>query len=209
MDRPRKTPLPQYLQHGSGVRLEALTGEHLEALCEAGLDADLWRSTAIQVTDRTGMQRYLENAIEDAQRGTAQAYAIRALPAGPVIGSTRFHSWSPVHRRIEIGFTWLARAYHRTHVNAACKLMMLEHAFEQLDCRRVQFTAAADNVRSRAALLALGAREEGTLRSYLYSEARGQLDAVIFSVTAAEWPDIETRLRERARPRSEETPRKK
>jgi len=187
---------PTILQ-GSGIRLVPLQLAHHAALCEIGLDERLWRLTTIQVRTPEEMQQYMQIALDAQLAGTALPFAIEERETGRIIGSTRFHSYHANHRRIEIGFTWLAVPWQRTGVNAEAKLLMLRHAFESLKCVRVEFKADVDNSLSRRALERLGATHEGVLRSYMISPRTGPRDVAIYSILATEWPALRTRLEAR------------
>lgn len=179
---------------GPTVRLEPLALEHLDGLCDVGLDPDLWRLTVTRIHDRAGMERYVRTALEEQQAGTALPFATVLRDTGRVIGSTRFGNLSPPNRRVEIGWTWLGRPWQRTGANTEAKYLMLRHAFERWSCIRVEFKTSALNLRSRAAILRIGAREEGILRHHLINEDGSLRDSVYFSMLAAEWPAARRRL---------------
>jgi RimJ/RimL family protein N-acetyltransferase len=179
---------------GARVRLEPLTLEHLDALCEVGTDPELWRWTVSQVRTREDMRRYLRAALRELRHGRALPFATVAKEAGRPVGSTRFGNIEPRHRRVEIGWTWIGPAWQRTAVNTEAKYLMLRHAFETWGCVRVELKTDALNVRSRAAILRLGAQEEGTLRRHQITEAGRVRDTVYFSVLDTEWPAVKARL---------------
>jgi RimJ/RimL family protein N-acetyltransferase len=179
---------------GRHVRLEPLTIGHLDGLCDVGLDPELWRLTVSQVRDRGDMERYLNAALEEQRAGTALPFATVMRETGRVIGSTRFGNASPPNRRVEIGWTWLGRPFQRTAANTEAKLLMLRHAFERWGCIRVELKTSALNLRSRAAIVRIGAREEGVLRHHMINEDGSFRDSVFFSILAGEWPDAKRRL---------------
>ena len=179
---------------GRVVRLEPLTIEHLPALCEVGLDAELWRWTLSVVRSREDMQRYVEAAHGEQAAGTALPFVILDRTSGRVIGCTRYGNIAMRHRRLEIGWTWLGLAWQRTAANTETKLLLLTHAFESLRCQRVEFKTDALNDRSRAALLRIGAREEGTFRRHSVTEGGRTRDTVYFSIVDSEWPEVKERL---------------
>jgi RimJ/RimL family protein N-acetyltransferase len=179
---------------GSAVRLVPMTLAHHAALCAIGLDPDLWCGTTIRVQTRDDMRTYLESALAEQDAGTALPFVI-TLHSGEVAGSTRFHSFDAKHRRVEIGFTWIAAPWQRTSVNTESKYLMLSHAFDTLGCVRVQFRADAENARSRRAIERLGAQLEGILRSFVTSPHRGPRDLAMYSIVAPEWPAVSARLR--------------
>jgi N-acetyltransferase len=179
---------------GPTIRLEPLGLDHLDGLCEAGLDPELWRLTVSRVRDRADMERYVLAALEEQRAGTALPFATVRRDTGRIIGSTRFGNASPPNRRVEIGWTWLSPAWQRTGANTEAKYLMLRHAFEEWECIRVELKTSALNLRSRAAILRLGAREEGILRHHMINEDGSLRDSVFFSLLAEEWPEAKRRL---------------
>lgn len=182
---------------GPTLRLEPLTPAHLDGLCEAGLDPELWRLTVSRVAERADMERYLGVALDEQRRRVALPFATVERAGGRVIGSTRFGNAAPEHRRVEIGWTWLGRLWQRTGANTEAKYLMLRHAFEAWDCLRVEFKTSTRNDRSRAALLRIGAQQEGILRRHIVNEDGSLRDSVYFSIISDEWPDVKRRLAER------------
>jgi RimJ/RimL family protein N-acetyltransferase len=179
---------------GSLVRLEPLGPRHLEGLCAVGLDPEIWRFTIANVDSQAAMERYLAQALAEQRAGVALPFATVLRASGEVIGSTRFHSAAPAHRRVEIGWTWLGRAWQRTGANTEAKYLMLRHAFERWNCLRVEFKTSTLNQRSRAALRRIGAVEEGVLRSHMINEDGTVRDSVYFSILQEEWPSVKLRL---------------
>ncbi len=179
---------------GAAVRLEPLGLHHLDGLCAVGLDPELWRLTTSRVPDRAAMERYLTTALAEQREGTALPFATVWRETGQVIGSTRFGNATAVHRRVEIGWTWLGRPWQRTRANTEAKYLMLQHAFDGWGCARVQLKTSALNQRSRAAILRIGAQEEGTLRRHMVNGDGSSRDSVYFSIIAEEWPEVKRRL---------------
>ena len=179
---------------GALVRLVPLTIGHVEALCAVGLDPAIWRWMPSRVRDRPGMQAFVEGSLAAQDAGTALPFATTLLANGQVVGATRFLNIVPCDLRVEIGGTWLGPAWQRTRVNTETKYLMLLHAFEHWGCRRVEFKTSALNARSRAAILRLGAREEGTLRKHMVNDDGSARDSVYFSIVDDEWPAIKARL---------------
>ena len=179
---------------GAHVRLEPLTRAHLDALAEVGLDPDLWIWTASTVRTRDDLAAYVETALAGQADGTALPFATVDRASGRVVGSTRFGNYVAAHRRVEIGWTFVAPPWQRTAVNTEAKLLMMAHAFDTLGLTRVEWKTDALNARSRAAILRLGAIEEGTLRSHMVVRDGRLRDTVYFSVTADEWPAVRDRL---------------
>jgi RimJ/RimL family protein N-acetyltransferase len=182
---------------GATVRLEPLSLAHVDALTEVALDEELWRWSTARLESRDDVEAYVRTALEEALRGEALPFATVHLPEGRVVGSTRFAAWAHHHRRVEIGWTWIARPFQRTRVNTEAKLLMLQHAFGALGCARVELKTDALNARSRAAITRLGATEEGTLRRHMTCGDGRVRDTVYYSITADEWPAVERRLSER------------
>ena len=179
---------------GEVVRLEPLRLEHHAALSDVGLDPSLWALTTIRVQTPADMRAYIEDALAEQQAGVSLPFATVERTTGRVLGSTRFGNITPAHRRVEIGWTWIAPAWQRTAVNTEAKLLMLRHAFDTLGCRRVELKTSALNVRSRNAMLRIGATEEGTLRQHMINSDGSNRDSVYFSILDGEWPVVQARL---------------
>lgn len=179
---------------GRIVRLEPLALEHVPELLDAAQDERIWRVTLDDPRTDESMRSYVSRALADREAGRAFPFAVWHLEEGRVIGSTRYHSVSFADRGVEIGFTWYAPRFWRTGVNTECKYLLLSHAFERLRCIRVEFKTDARNARSRAAILRLGAVEEGTLRSKVIMRDGHRRDSVYFSILDQEWPEVKRRL---------------
>lgn len=179
---------------GNAVRLEPLGLHHLDALCAVGLDPSLWAITMSKVSSADDMRRYVETALEEQRAGTALPFATVERSSGTVVGSTRFANAAHEHRRVEIGWTWVAPLWQRTAVNTEAKYLMLRHAFERMGCSRVELKTNVRNARSRAAMLRIGATEEGTLRQHMIQADGTYRDSVFFSVIDGEWPAVKARL---------------
>lgn len=182
---------------GRWVRLEPLALAHVAPLSRVALDSDLWRWTVSQVGTGEDLRRYVDAALAAAAQGHAVPFAILDRASGAAAGSTRFGNIDPQHRRVEIGWTWLGRAFQRTALNTETKYLMLRHAFERLGCIRVEFKTDVLNTRSREAIRRLGAVEEGVLRHHMITESGRVRDTVYYSILAAEWPAVRERLEAR------------
>ncbi|MGE0352192.1 MAG: GNAT family N-acetyltransferase [Gemmatimonadales bacterium] len=182
---------------GRWVRLEPLGPAHVAPLSRVALDPELWRWTVSQVRTEADLRRYVEAALDAAAQGHAVPFAIFDRASGAAAGSTRFGNIDPHHRRLEIGWTWLGRAFQRTALNTETKYLMLRHAFEGLGCIRVEFKTDVLNARSREAIRRLGAVEEGVLRHHMITESGRVRDTVYYSILAAEWPAVRERLEAR------------
>ena len=180
---------------GRVVRLEPMGIDHVDALARVGLDAELWRWIPSPVRDARDMRAYVETALEERARGASMPFVIVGQAAGEVIGSTRYANIEPVHRRLEIGWTWLTASHQRTGANTEAKLLLLAHAFETLGANRVELKTDALNAKSRAAIARIGAVEEGTFRSHMVIPWQDRVrDTVYFSIIRSEWPRTKARL---------------
>jgi RimJ/RimL family protein N-acetyltransferase len=182
---------------GQHVRLEPLKAHHVEPLLKAARDPRIWEFTSNIISTAADMQKYVETALDWQNAGTAVPFVTMERASHRVIGSTRFANIDRDHRRAEIGWTWLNPEYWRTAINTEAKYLMLRHAFEQWKCIRVELKTAAKNARSRAAILRLGAKEEGTLRHHMIQPDGSYRDSVYFSVLDEEWPAVRKGLEER------------
>lgn len=182
---------------GTTIRLEPLTLDHVPGLCAVGLDPGLWRWMTSRVDDEADMERYVRTALRAYESGTALPFATVEQASGRVIGSTRFGAIARPFRRVEIGWTWIARPWQRTAVNTEAKYLMLRHAFEVEDCIRVEFKTDVLNTASRNALLRIGAQEEGVLRDHVITERGRVRDTIYFSILAREWPAVKSMLEQR------------
>jgi len=191
-----KIPAPVTLT-SPDVRLEPLTLAHVPALARVGLDPALWGWIPNPITDADAMQAYVTTAIDEQRRGVALPFAIVETAGGSVIGSTRFAAIDVPNRRLEIGWTWLARSHQRTRANTAAKRLLLGHAFEVLAANRVELKTDALNQTSRNAIGRIGGVQEGILRQHVVCASGRIRDTVYFSILAAEWPAVRRRLDER------------
>jgi N-acetyltransferase len=187
-------PIEPVTLEGRAVRLEPLSPDHLDALLEAAADPAIWRYMPANCSTRDEMYRAIETALEWQRAGTALPFATVDRRSGKAIGSTRYMNIVPEHKRLEIGWTWIAPAWQRSAINTEAKYLMIRHAFERLECNRVELKTSALNAKSRAAILRIGAKEEGTLRSHMVNPDGSLRDTVYFSVIAPEWPEVKARL---------------
>lgn len=179
---------------GRAVRLEPLSLDHDAALCEVGLDPDLWRWTLNVIRTPQEMRAYVQAALDAAAQGSALPFAVFERSSGRAVGSTRFGNIDVQNRRVEIGWTWIARSWQRTAVNTEMKYLMLRHAFETWGCLRVEFKTDVLNETSRRALLRIGAKEEGVLRAHMITATGRVRDTVYFSILDSEWPAVRAAL---------------
>jgi RimJ/RimL family protein N-acetyltransferase len=179
---------------GRGIRLEPLTFAHEEALAAAAADGQLWQLwfTAVPAPGET--RRYIETALDGQCDGHMLPWAVRELASGAVIGSTRYHDIVKAIDRVEIGYTWYAASFQRSHVNTVCKLLLLAHAFEAVGCLVVGLRTDNFNFRSQRAIEALGARKDGVIRRHAARRDGTVRDTVLYSILAEEWSDVKRHL---------------
>jgi RimJ/RimL family protein N-acetyltransferase len=150
--------------------------------------------TVARPADRAGIEAWVRTALENAAAGAEVPFATIDLARGRAVGSTRFMTIVPEHRRLEIGWTWLGTGFQRSGANREAKILQLSHAFEDLGANRVEFKTDSRNERSRAALIGIGATFEGIFRSHMIMPTPPLRDSAFYSVTSAEWPDVKRRL---------------
>jgi len=182
---------------GNHVRLEPLTLDHWGPLCDVGLDPEIWQWTTSLVRTPNDMRRYIETALQWQRDGKALPFAQVERSTGKVVGSTRYANVEDEHRRVEIGWTWVAQPWQRTAVNTEAKYLLLRHAFESVGCIRVEFKTDVLNVQSITALLRIGAKHEGILRKHMITANGRVRDSVYFSILDDEWPEIKMLLKEK------------
>ena len=186
---------------GTHASLVPLTPGHGQALGEASNEGELWRVWYTNVPSPDGMAAEIERRLGLQRAGSMLAFAVLDATGRPV-GMTTYMNVDVTHKRVEIGSTWYARSVQRSALNTECKLMLLGHAFEALDCIAVEFRTHRLNTQSRRAIERLGAQLDGILRSHQRSRDGALRDTAVYSITAAEWPAIKTHLQwQLARPR--------
>ncbi len=179
---------------GNYVRLEPLSYSHHADLCEVGLDEELWKFTTTLIRTPEEMKKYIDTVLREQAEGKSLPFAIVDTPSSKAIGSTRYGNIDAEHRRVEIGWTWIARRWQRTEVNTEAKLLLLTHAFETLGCIRVEFKTDSINKQSRNALLRIGAKEEGVLRNHMIAPGGRIRHSVYYSIVDLEWKDVKREL---------------
>jgi N-acetyltransferase len=191
---PSQTWVEPVVLEGSRVRLEPLREDHLADLLLVAFDPNLWRWTIMGPQDEAGLRHWLDTALANAEAGTERPFATIDLASGRAVGSTRYLSIVPEHRRLEIGWTWIATALQRTGANREAKLLQLGHAFETLGANRVEFKTHSRNEPSRTALAGIGATFEGVFRNHMIMPDGSIRHSAYFSVTADEWPAVKAGL---------------
>ncbi|EYS93831.1 GCN5 family acetyltransferase [Cupriavidus sp. SK-4] len=178
---------------GRHVTLEPLRTEHAEGLRAACADGELWKLWYTSVPAPERMEAEIARRLALQEQGSMLPFAVRDA-AGELAGMTTYMNIDATNRRVEIGSTWYARRVQRTPLNTECKLMLLGHAFEHLDCIAVEFRTHWMNQQSRAAIARLGARQDGVLRNHQRMPDGSLRDTVVFSIIASEWPTVRQHL---------------
>jgi RimJ/RimL family protein N-acetyltransferase len=186
-------PAPVALE-GNGIRLEPLSPAHADGLAAAAADGRLWELwfTSVPAPEQAGS--YIADARNGQEAGHMLPWAVRELTTGEIVGSTRYHDIVPQIDRVEIGYTWYAKRWQRSHVNSVCKLLLLGHAFETVGCHVVGLRTDNFNFASQRAIEALGAKKDGVIRHHQARRDGTVRDSVMYSILAAEWPDVKRHL---------------
>ncbi len=179
---------------GNGVRLEPLTLEHEKDIIAAASDGKLWELWYTAVPAPELARQYISDALTGQETGMMLPWAVRELESGNIAGSTRYHDIVPTIDRVEIGYTWYASNWQRSHVNTACKLLLLTHAFETVGCDVVGLRTDNFNFRSQRAIEALGAKKDGVIRHHQARRDGTVRDSVMYSILKTEWPDVKRHL---------------
>ena len=179
---------------GRRVRMEPLEERHLDELAHVAYDDAIWRWTIAKPIDDQLLRAWFDQARANARETTEVPFATIDQASGRAIGSSRFMTITPEHRRLEIGWTWVGTDFQRTGANREAKLLQLTHAFETLDAERVEFKTHARNVASRTALLGIGATFEGVLRHHTIMPDGSHRDSAYYGVIRPEWPVVKARL---------------
>lgn len=174
-----------------GITLLPLGHEHEAGLENAARDGELWRLRVTSVPEPREVHSYIETALQTSNRF---AFAVVNDATGDVIGTTSYHDIVPAIKRVEIGHTWYAARYQRTHVNTTCKLLMLNHAFEAIGCNVVGWRTDNFNFASQRAIERLGAQKDGVLRGHFMRRDGTIRDTVMYSMRSGEWPEAKAQL---------------
>ena len=180
---------------GTHASIEPLGREHEEALQRAVADGELWRLWYTTVPPPEKMGQYIAIALDMRERLDAMPFVIREKSSGEIVGCTRYFNVDATNRRLEIGHTWYSKRVQRGPINTECKLMLLTHAFEKLQCIAVEFRTHWFNHASRTAIERLGAKQDGVLRNHQVSADGWKRDTVVFSIIDGEWPAVKRHLR--------------
>ncbi|MEI6206919.1 MAG: GNAT family protein [Desulfuromonadales bacterium] len=183
--------------HGKYITLESMSVSHLDGLCRAVRDGDLWEMGVTAIPDPDAMDTWIRDALSARESGTALPFTIVWNETNVVVGTTRFYNIDRENRRLEIGRTWVAQSWHKTAVNTEAKLLLLTHAFEAMQCIRVEFVTDVLNEKSFRALTRIGAKTEGVLRNHMIMKGGRYRDSYLLSIIESEWPPVKERLLQR------------
>jgi len=179
---------------GQYATLEPLSLSHIDELIEAAKDGQLWKLWYTGIPSPETAKEYVAEALSMYEKQSAMPFIVRENKGGKIIGSTRFCNIDQANHRAEIGYTWYAKSYQRTPINTECKLLLLTHAFEQLEAIAIEFRTHWHNQQSRRAIARLGAKQDGVLRNHLQQADGSYRDTVVFSITCEEWPTVRKSL---------------
>jgi len=180
---------------GRHVRLEPLSVEHVPGLSEIGVGQDFWDFMLYGAMDtQADMANWVKDILSRAEQGTDLPFAVIHIATGRVAGATRYLNIMPQDRGLEVGGTWYGVEFQRTAVNTECKYLLLNHAFEMLDCIRVQIKTDSLNIRSQKAIERIGAKKEGVLRNHMILPTGRVRHSVYYSILDTEWPEVKLRL---------------
>ena len=179
---------------GNLVRLEPIALSHEQGLIEATQDGKLWQLWFTSVPNPAQVAEFITTALDLQRTDSTLAFSIVEISTGRILGSTRFCNIDIKNRRLEIGYTWYRQSVQRTGVNTECKLLLLQHAFEQLQCIAVEFRTNWHNHKSRAAIARLGAKQDGVLRQHQLMPDGQYRETVVFSILNSEWPAVQAQL---------------
>lgn len=177
-----------------GVRLEPLALSHEAGLAAAAADGELWKLRITSVPEPEDTRAYIDTALKGREEGHRFAFAVVDETTGQVLGSSSFHDIVPAVRRVEIGYTWYRQSVQRSHVNTTCKLLLMGHAFDMLDCHVVGWRTDNYNFASQRAIERLGARKDGVIRGHALRRDGTIRDTVMYSMRAGEWPEARAQL---------------
>ena len=176
------------------IRLVPLSLEHEAGLRAAAADGELWNIRVTSVPEPEQTRKYIEDALAMRELGNRFAFAVLDTASDTVLGSSSFHDILPAVKRLEIGYTWYAKRCQRTHINTSCKLLMMTHAFEVLNCNVVGWRTGNFNFASQAAIERLGARKDGVIRGHALRRDGTIRDTVMYSLRSGEWPEVKAQL---------------
>lgn len=180
--------------HGIHVTLEPLSHARHDELVEAVRDGELWKLWYTVVPAPGAMREEIDRRLGLQEKGSMLPFAVVAAATNVAVGMTTYMDIDAVNRRVEIGSTWYRKKVQRTALNTECKLLLLRHAFESLDCIAVEFRTHFFNHASRRAIERLGAKLDGILRNHRRSSDGSLRDTCVYSIISTEWPAVKSHL---------------
>ena len=179
------------------VKLRLLQADDKDELRKIVFDEDTWTYFVSRIETEADLDAFVENGLRDIENGTRYVYIVIDKATNRIAGSMCYGNLSEADKKLEIGWSWLGREFRGSGLNKYTKLALLEQAFEELDCERVEFKTDVLNMRARKGLIKIGATEEGVLRSFNYMPDGRRRDAIFFSVLKNEWADVKNILTQR------------
>ena len=191
----RMSPWPDlFSAHGTHASVVPLTPEHESDLAEAAADGDLHKLWYTTVPKPENVRAEITRRLALREAGSMLPFAILDKASGKAVGMTTYMNIDAANRRVEIGSTWYRQSVQRSPLNTECKLLLLQHAFEKLDCIAVEFRTHFVNMQSRRAIERLGAKFDGILRAHMIMANGTIRDTAVYSIIAAEWPTVKANL---------------
>lgn len=178
----------------NNITLAPLKPEHADGIIKAASDGELWNLWYTSVPSPSAIEQYMKTAFRQRDNGKSWPLVVIDLDKNEIIGSTRYCNIEANNRRLEIGYTFYAASYQRTAVNTTCKYLLLKYAFEKLNAIAVELRTHWHNQRSRAAILRLGAKQDGVLRNHRIDHNGLLRDTAVFSIIRDEWPTVKHHL---------------
>jgi RimJ/RimL family protein N-acetyltransferase len=185
---------------GRYVSLVPLTHSHHDDLVEAVKDGELWSLWYTKIPAPEGVRAEIDRRLDLQRQGSMLAFAVIEQSTQQAVGMTTFMHIDALNRRVEIGSTWYRRRVQRSALNTECKLLLLTHAFERLNCIAVEFRTHFFNMQSRAAIERLGAKLDGILRQHQLASNGTLRDTCVYSILDREWPAVKSHLIHRLQP---------
>lgn len=182
---------------GFGIRLEPMQPSHREAIIDAASDGELWNLWFTTVPAPEDAEKYIQTALDGLREGHMLPWVVRDLTSDKIVGSTRYHDVISSVDRVEIGYTFYAKSFQKTHLNTVCKLLLLTHAFETLGCKVVGLRTDNFNFNSQQAIEKLGAKKDGVIRHHWMRKDGTVRDTVLYSILLEEWPEVRRHLEAR------------
>lgn len=179
---------------GNLVRLEPLSHHHAEGLTKAVSDGKLWELWFTTAPSPDEVNQYIDTAISEFDNDQSLPFVVIQNSTNKVVGTTRYMNANSSNRRLEIGTTWYSQSAQRTGINTECKFLLLQYAFEELDCIAVEFRTHFHNQRSRKAIERLGAKQDGILRNHQFDKLGSIRDTVVYSILNSEWQTVKNSL---------------